>query len=75
MIIQRLLGSSCSLGASLIISSILRMVIAASVANLSDLTFEMVGSRTPALRLFLTLPLTRSSPEYLSSFLASSVVF
>ena len=69
---QRLLGSSCSLGANLIISSILRMVMAASVANLRLLILEIAGSSTPAFRLFLTFPLIRSSPEYLSSCLYSS---
>ena len=49
-------------------------VMAASVANLRLLIFEMVGSKTPALRLFLTLPFTRSIPEFLSSFFVSSSV-
>jgi hypothetical protein len=48
---------------------------AASVANLRLLILEIVGSRTPALRLFLTFPLTRSRPEYFKSFLLSSSLF
>lgn len=63
--------SLCS-GASLIISSILRMVMAASVANLIELIFETIGSITPAFRLFLGFPLIRSNPQYFkSSFLGS----
>lgn len=38
---------------------------AASVANRSDLILLMAGSTTPAVRLFLTVPAYRSSPEYL----------
>lgn len=72
---QTLLGASSSLGASLIISSILRIVIAASVANFKLLIFDIAGSRTPAFRLFLIFPLMRSSPECLSSFFYSSSAF
>ena len=59
--------SSGCYGASLIISSILRIVMAASVANRSELIFDTMGSSTPAFRLFLGLPFWRSSPQYLSS--------
>lgn len=54
-------------GASLMRSSILKIVMAASVANLIELIFEIMGSKTPAFRLFLGLPLIRSKPQNLSS--------
>lgn len=60
-------------GASLIMSSILRIVIAASVANLIELIFDNIGSKTPALKLFLGLPLIRSSPQYFKLVFFSSV--
>ena len=56
----------------MIISSILRIVIAASVANLSDFTFDIDGSITPCFRLFLTFPLVKSSPEYFKAAFFSS---
>ena len=43
-------------GAILIMSSIRRIVIAASVANLKHFTFEIVGSSTPICLLSLTAP-------------------
>ena len=43
-------------------SSIRRIVIAASVANFSDLIFEMAGSKTPACRLSRTAPSVKSRP-------------
>ena len=51
------------------------MVIAASVANFKLLILDSAGSRTPALRLFLTFPFTKSSPEYFKSFFVSSSLF
>lgn len=57
----------------MIISSILKIVIAASVANLIELIFDNIGSRTPALRLFLGFPLIRSSPQYFKAIFFSSV--
>ena len=54
--------SSFFSGASLIMSSILRMVMAASVANLRLLTLLTAGSSTPACLLSLTAPLWRSRP-------------
>lgn len=48
---------------SLMQSSILRIVIAASVANLRDLTFDILGSKTPAFKLLRTFPFARSRPE------------
>eukprot|EP00178_Gracilaria_changii_P025187 TRINITY_DN7724_c0_g1_i4.p1 TRINITY_DN7724_c0_g1~~TRINITY_DN7724_c0_g1_i4.p1 ORF type:complete len:105 (+),score=3.30 TRINITY_DN7724_c0_g1_i4:43-357(+) len=48
-------------------SSILRIVMAASVANLIELILETIGSNTPALRLFLGAPLVRSRPQYFKS--------
>merc|ERR1719273_906351 len=62
---------SCSGLTNLIMSSILRIVMAASVANLSDLTLDIDGSSTPAFRLLRILPFVRSSPEYLNCFCSS----
>ncbi|CAK0865278.1 unnamed protein product, partial [Prorocentrum cordatum] len=57
---------SCSgSGAIFIRSSMRRMVIAASVANFSDLSLETMGSRTPAATESRTPPLVRSSPYHL----------
>lgn len=56
-------------------SSILKIVIAASVANFKLLIFDILGSRTPADRLFLTFPFRRSNPECFSSFFFSSSEF
>ena len=44
------------------------MVMAASVANLIIFTLLIAGSSTPASRLFLIFPLTKSSPAYLVRF-------
>jgi hypothetical protein len=49
------------------------MVIAASVANLREFIFEIMGSRTPAFKLFLGLPLIKSKPQYLSYIFLGSV--
>ena len=46
-------------------SSIRRIVMAASVANLSDLILDMAGSRTPAARLSLKTPSVKSRPTHL----------
>lgn len=64
--------SRCS-GASLIISSIRRMVMAASVANLRELILEIMGSSTPAVRLLRHFPFNRSSPQYFRFRRAGSV--
>ncbi len=53
-------------GDSVIISSILKIVIAASVANLMHLILDTAGSRTPAFTLSLTVPLYKSRPNHLS---------
>lgn len=53
----------CS-GANLIISSILKIVIAASVANLIELILEIIGYKTPDFKLFLGLPAIKSNPQY-----------
>ena len=64
---------SCCSGINLIISSILKIVIAASVANLIELILEIMGSKTPALRLFLGLPFSKSNPQYFKfNFFSSS---
>jgi len=64
--------SFCS-GANLIISSILKIVIAAYVANLIELIFDIIGYKTPAFKLFLGFPFTRSNPQYFNSdFLGST---
>lgn len=56
----------------MIISSILKIVMAASVANLRLLTLDIPGSMTPWAKLFLILPLVKSSPEYFKlSFFSS----
>lgn len=39
---------------------------AASVANLIELIFEIMGSSTPAFKLFLGLPFIKSRPQYLN---------
>lgn len=66
---------ACSLcsGASLIISSILKIVIAASVANLIEFILEIIGYKTPAFKLFLGFPAIRSKPQYLRSIFFGSV--
>ena len=51
-----------SSGNILIMSSIRRIVIAASVANLRLLIFDIVGSKTPAFLLSRTTPFVRSRP-------------
>ena len=57
----------------LIISSILKIVIAAYVANLIELIFDIIGYKTPAFKLFLGFPFTRSNPQYFNSdFLGST---
>mmetsp|Transcript_11391 Transcript_11391/g.38034 ORF Transcript_11391/g.38034 Transcript_11391/m.38034 type:complete len:341 (-) Transcript_11391:665-1687(-) len=48
-------------------SSMRRMVMAASVAKRSDLILEIAGSRTPRARLSRVTPLTRSRPVCFSS--------
>ena len=52
----------CCSGASLIMSSMRRTVMAASVANWIILTFDKAGSRMPACRLFWILPEMQSIP-------------
>jgi len=54
-------------------SSILRIVMAASVANFRLFTLDIAGSMTPCARLFLTLPFVKSRPEYLRAFFFSSL--
>jgi hypothetical protein len=44
-------------------SSILRIVIAASVANLRHLILEIAGSKTPNALLSLILPSNKSNPN------------
>jgi len=62
--------------ASLIISSILRIVMAASVANFKLFTFDIDGSMTPFVMLFLTLPFISSRPlNFNAFFFSSSPVF
>lgn len=57
----------------MIISSILSIVIAAYVANLMELILEIMGSKTPAFKLFLGFPFIRSKPQNLNSaFLGST---
>ena len=41
------------------------MVMAASVANLSELILEIIGYSTPAVRLLRHLPFSKSKPQYL----------
>lgn len=48
-------------------------MIAASVANLIELIFDNIGSKTPALKLFLGFPLSKSKPQYLRLIFFSSV--
>jgi hypothetical protein len=55
--------SRCS-GASFIMSSILKIVMAASVANLIEFIFDIIGYKTPALKLFLGFPFVKSRPQY-----------
>jgi hypothetical protein len=55
------------------LSSILNIVIAASVANFKLFTFDIVGSITPPARLFLGFPFIRSNPEYFKAFFFSSL--
>ena len=49
-------------GLILIMSSIRKIVIAASVANFKHFTLFIVGSNTPFLKLFTTAPATKSNP-------------
>ena len=57
-------------------SSILKIVIAASVANLIHLILDTAGSRTPAYKLFLHFPLYKSKPNHLQFFdFSSSLVY
>ena len=58
--------SLCS-GESFIMSSILRIVIAASVANLIELIFEIFGSKTPAFKLLRGFPAIKSRPQYFNT--------
>mmetsp|Transcript_11370 Transcript_11370/g.18280 ORF Transcript_11370/g.18280 Transcript_11370/m.18280 type:complete len:94 (+) Transcript_11370:116-397(+) len=46
-------------------SSIRKMVMAASVANLMDFILLMAGSNTPDFTLFAIFPSSRSNPKYL----------
>ena len=46
---------------------------AASVANLIELILEIIGSKTPALKLFLGFPASKSKPQYLREIFFSSV--
>jgi hypothetical protein len=46
---------------------------AASVANFSELIFEIIGSSTPALRLFRHFPFSKSRPQNLNSNRLGSV--
>ena len=48
------------------------MAIAASVANLIDFILLISGSKTPASKLFLTVPLSKSRPEYFKFLYFSS---
>ena len=57
----------------MIISSILRIVMAASVANLRELIFEIIGSSTPAFKLLRGTPFVRSNPQFFNYSLFSSV--
>lgn len=57
----------------LIMSSIRKMVMAASVANLIDFTFDMPGSSTPAARLSRHLPSCRSRPIHFNSLRSGCV--
>jgi hypothetical protein len=54
-------------------SSILRIVIAAYVAKRIEFIFEIIGYKTPALKLFLGLPFIKSKPQYFSDSFFSSV--
>lgn len=54
-------------------SSILRIVMAASVANFNELILEIIGSSTPAFKLFLGFPLIKSNPTYFNSNFLGSV--
>ena len=57
-------GAYLCYGANFIISSILKIVIAAYVANLIEFIFDNIGSSTPALKLFLGFPFIKSNPQY-----------
>lgn len=59
-------ASSFFSGASFIISSILRIVIAASVAKRIEFIFDIIGYNTPAFKLLRGAPLVRSRPQNLS---------
>jgi len=65
-------GISSFFGSNLIKSSILKIVIAASVANFNDLILLIVGSRTPDYKLFLIFPLIKSNPQFFSCLYFSS---
>ncbi|MFS7964149.1 hypothetical protein Hanom_Chr08g00746811 [Helianthus anomalus] len=54
-------------------SSIRRIVIAASVANCSILTLLIAGSITPASKLLRTVPFIRSNPILDKCFLSALV--
>ena len=60
------LGSYYFLGSNFIKSSILKIVIAASVANLIDFILEIMGYKIPAFKLFFGFPFIKSNPQYLS---------
>jgi len=46
---------------------------AASVANLIEFIFEIIGSKTPAFKSFLGFPFSKSRPQYFkSAFFGSS---
>lgn len=68
-------GSSSCFLSNLIISSILKIVIAASVANLIHLILLTIGSKTPAFLLFSTFPLIKSNPHHLKLTFYSSSEF
>ena len=48
---------------------------AASVANFKLLILDMAGSSTPAVKLFLIFPFSKSNPECFNSFFFSSSAF
>jgi hypothetical protein len=56
-------------------SSILKIVIAASVENFMHFTFETKGSRTPASTLSLGFPVYKSSPYHFNFLNFSSSLF
>lgn len=47
----------------MIMSSILKIVMAASVANLIELILEIMGYRIPSFKLFLGFPFSKSNPQ------------